>query len=431
MSPTLIIASDLSDRSDLALQAAPFFATRMGAGRIVLLHVVDDVGGEPVAAAEIEIEGAELLREARRLSGVAVETRVLVGTPDEEILRHADEVAAGLILVGAPRSRRFLDRMRGTTADRLMRRGRCPVAMIIAPLPALRPTVLFATDLTPRADRALQVSADLGLTRDVALRVLSADEMLVAPARGADAAGAQDMFGGLIRRNPDLETRLRRHYHPQQFAGGSVDYIAAQGSAVSAIRQVARHCRADLVVIGTRGRGALASLAFGSTASELLGRPVTNLLIVPDTATAERVLPPKGPVIAAIDPARLAWQQPVLSRAVEAGAARGAPVHVLAVLDGALSARASTADRLSLIAADLSAVRTRVAAWLETCGTGDEVLEVVFGHPDEEIVRAADRHGAQAIVLGTSNSGRSYGGVVERVQDSGAYETILSDTIEP
>src|SRR5690606_6860749 len=129
---------------------------------------------------------------------------------------------------------------------------------------------------------ALQVSAELGLTRDVALRVLSADEMLVAPARDADGAGPQDMFGGLIRRNPDLETRLRRHYHPQQFVGGSVDYIAAQGSAVSAIRHVARHCKADLVVIGTRGRGALASLAFGSTASELLGRPVTNLLIVPD-----------------------------------------------------------------------------------------------------------------------------------------------------
>lgn len=424
MTRPLIVASDLSERSLLALQSAPVFAERMGAARIILLHVVDDVVGSSVAEAEVEIESAQLALEAARLAGPPIETRVLVGTPDEAILRFAGEVGAGLILTGTPRPRRFLEQIRGTTTERLMRRAACPVAMVLRPMPAVRPAVLFASDLSPRAARALGVLAGLGLTREVALRIVTADDMPLIPTGGVGMDGSDPLDPEGYRRDPALEAELRRCHPPGQFASSSVDYIAAQGPAARVIRRLARSGAADLVAIATRGRGLLSSLAFGSTAAQLVGRPVSNLLVVPDGAAAAEA-PAAGPVLAALDPTDPPSHAGVLARAEALAADRGAPVVAVAVVEGG-PRHGGASDRLRRIADAISATEAKLSAWIAGAGRAAVAVEVVHGAADEELLRAADRLGAQLIVIGAPGDGPEggYGSVAQRVRDGAACEIV-------
>lgn len=419
MTTTLIVASDLSDRSVLALRAAPLFARRMGSARIIVVHVVDDTAGTPTAEAEAAIEGALLAQQAETEVGPEIETRILLGQPDEALLGFAEQIGAALILVGPPRPRRFLDRLRGTTVDRLIRRARCPVCMVLRPLPRVMPRVVVATDLSERAAGALTTASELGWTEKVALTIASADDLPVVPHHGSTEFVLAQPRG--IALSPALERQLRAGFPASRFVGSSVAYMGAQGPAAPVIRRIARHAQADLVVIGTRGRGMAASLLLGSTAAELIANPVSNLLIVP--AGAPRPILRSGPVLAALDPSDLDRHRLVMHEALREADRRAAAVVAVAVLEGS-SHGTDSITHFRETANRLAQLQAHVAAWLAATDGGPDVpIEVAFGLADEQIVAVAERLGASLILVGDRASGEDAAG-------TGATARMVRDSTE-
>jgi nucleotide-binding universal stress UspA family protein len=86
---------------------------------------------------------------------------------------------------------------------------------------------------------------------------------------------------------PEAE-EIRRHVDRQLEAlvgelpkAARARFVVAEGRAAPAILEVARNVRADLVVIASRGAGALAAAVFGGTVSKVLHEATCPVLVHP------------------------------------------------------------------------------------------------------------------------------------------------------
>lgn len=176
------------------------------------------------------------------------------------------------------------------------------------------------------------------------------------------------------------------------------------------IRRVAREEDADLVVIGARTASDRPWLRLGSTTERLLrsaessvlvmhgrphGAPQKLLVAVDDVAITERVLGIAGELVDRFD----------------------ASVHAVHVLSNAayshvLSAEAthsaSEAETLAKVAVDISAesLRWLRELWRNTLRHAKLEAEVPHGVPATEILKVAERIGAELIIMGRYGIGR-------------------------
>jgi nucleotide-binding universal stress UspA family protein len=149
--------------------------------------------------------------------------------------------------------------------------------------------VLLACDGSTGATDAVALAASIAWPRDSALHVVNVIEPVIMPISGPwvsapppaseiDAAIA-DYAQETVR---DVVQRLR--------AGDrTVEGSVLRGRAADAIIDTARELRADLVIIGSRGHGAIASLLLGSVSSEVVDQAPCPVLVA-RTGTLRRVL---------------------------------------------------------------------------------------------------------------------------------------------
>jgi universal stress protein A len=144
---TILLPTDGSECSKKAMAYALFFSKLCGA-RVVGLYVTRqrwewrrepgfaEIGrGEIVQKIRREDEEEErgILQEiadAAAPLGVAVETRIVTGTPVEQILRLAKELAVDLIIMGTHGRTGFSHVFMGSVAETVVRRAPCPVLTV-------------------------------------------------------------------------------------------------------------------------------------------------------------------------------------------------------------------------------------------------------------------------------------------------------------
>jgi nucleotide-binding universal stress UspA family protein len=141
----ILLTTDLSETSSLAFDPALTVAERFGS-RLVVLHVVEDrlppfvdeftaIPMEEILASQRDRAREELERFASAHLGEVreAELRVVHGTPHLEIVRQAEELGAGLIVM-ATHGRGFISHaLFGSTAERVLRRASCPVLTVRSP----------------------------------------------------------------------------------------------------------------------------------------------------------------------------------------------------------------------------------------------------------------------------------------------------------
>jgi nucleotide-binding universal stress UspA family protein len=144
---TIVVTTDFSETSRLALPAALEIAKVFGS-KLVLLHVVEDrlppFVDEFTAYPVEEVLGSRVRRAAEELErfalphegpGADIERVVLHGTPHLEIVAFAAARSAGLIAM-ATHGRGFISHaLFGSTTERVLRRAPCPVLTVRTPEP--------------------------------------------------------------------------------------------------------------------------------------------------------------------------------------------------------------------------------------------------------------------------------------------------------
>ncbi|MFK7999677.1 MAG: universal stress protein [Polyangiales bacterium] len=299
----ILCPTDFSEQASHALTYALRLAEGLHA-EVTLLHVCPSfpylTPGEdyaPLADEEraiMESAQKELdswVRKFSKTTTVPLKSRLDEGHAYKKINAAADELYAGLIVMGT-HGRSGLSRMvMGSVAERTIRTSSRPVLTIpramaktvqLSGAPSggnieTPPHILLATDFSDPADRACELAKTLresfGATVHVVHVILRPDDEVF----GGDSHLHDKRFAAY---ELGLETTLEafgRSFGP----GPKVTTKLLKGKPVERILAAARATKADLVCVGTTGRGMVDRLLMGSTARALIRDSDVPVLITP------------------------------------------------------------------------------------------------------------------------------------------------------
>lgn len=270
----LLVATDLSPRADRAVARAFDLAGQLGA-QLTVLSVIDEALPEEMTKQMKAMAEARLERFAASRKGaeaVRHETRVLIGDPVGAISAAAATEQADLLVLGLHRPRPFLDILRETTMERIVRLQDCPVLLVTAPADHPYATVLAALDFAPASTHALSLAAEMA--PEAALHGLHAVHV---PYKGfSPAAGAAGPSAPFLREARD-SYHLWRDQAPLPDRLGEVELI--EGAVEGVVRTRAAQLDCDLLCLGAHGRVGSAPALLGSLTNDLIRTPPCDLLI--------------------------------------------------------------------------------------------------------------------------------------------------------
>ncbi|MCK5496927.1 MAG: universal stress protein, partial [Hyphomicrobiaceae bacterium] len=251
----LLMATDLSARSDRALQRALALAHQLGES-LEVIHIVSDTvpastAEQYDASARTTIE--QLLASLPTFADVKPEIAIVRGRGHDEILRHTQETGAELIVLGITRHTTF-ELFRGTTAERIIRIGNLPVLLVKDPVAHNYERVLVATDNSPAARRALECAA--AIAPDAEFHLLHTVHV---PFTGFLGAESQAQIRQEQERNfrNAFEKGIRAQVERLGNGGLRATFHIEEGDILSVIRGQAANLKPDLLAIGSHGRSGL------------------------------------------------------------------------------------------------------------------------------------------------------------------------------
>ncbi|WP_255011313.1 universal stress protein [Roseovarius sp. M141] len=280
---TILVATDFSDRSDLAVARAALIAAKSRA-QLHLIHVVDDDQKPRIVEGETAISKQILQEEIARLNqidGLQCTCDVLLGDPFEGICGFADTINPRLLVIGAHRRRVLRDVFVGTTAQRTIRRARWPVLMVNAPPSQTYRNVLMATDLSENSRRAAAHLAKLNLAPPEDHTLL---HIIDAPARRlimSDVLAEDQMTRYLAELQIEAEQDLKDFAESLSFDDCNRVARQSSGATSAAVLQSAGDFDVDLIVVASQGRVGLSKTFLGSVAEEVLRRAARDVLAIP------------------------------------------------------------------------------------------------------------------------------------------------------
>lgn len=352
---SIICGTDLSEGSRRALDVACALASQRGDREVVLVHVVEgDEAGEPdgeLDDAAIAVRRLKLAEQARAaaVEGLRVRGELIIGPPDEALVRFAEHSGADLIVVAA-RSRGDREVKLGTTAGQIITRTHVPVIAVRDPAPWLA----FA-----RGERPLKLllgvddtaTADLGAQWTHALGARGAIDVVLGTIYYPDDAAAY--YGlpshSVIDSDPDIERLLQRDMI-RRFSGAASTARTVSASARRGLGRIGDHMielateqAVDVIVVGTMQQTGLGRL--GSVASVVVEEaPQSVVCVPPHAAIATQSVPVLQQALVATDLSQFA------NRAVPYAFALTVPTGEIHILHVVKEDEDQTTDDAALLA---------------------------------------------------------------------------------
>lgn len=283
----ILLATDLSFRSDRALDRALQLARAWGA-RLVALTVVDGPRAAP-AEAGIRAGGGEAgvdhaLRVAERrlhadaggaAGDVALHVRVERGDVAERILDVARQEDCGLIVLGIARHEAFSRAVLGSTVDTLA--GRSPVPLLVVRQRVRAPYggLVVASDFSAAAGHALRHASEL--FPELPLWLFHAYRAPY-PLR-ADIGHEQAHEDGFRLARHEAEAHVLATGLPAPLRE-RLHYLLEHGDPGLLLEARGQTHPDDLVVLGAKRRGRLLNLLLGDRAQHILERAENDVLVI-------------------------------------------------------------------------------------------------------------------------------------------------------
>jgi nucleotide-binding universal stress UspA family protein len=297
----ILVATDGSEEAELAATTAANLAQKTGSE----LHVVHVFGitpvGPPVYPEATDLQGEALEAQAqeriseqrarevleaevgkvRSAGGTVAEGHLIEGRIAPEIVALAEEIGAGLIVMGSRGHGGIRRALMGSVSDSVMRHAHCPV-LVVRSEPVSFPTkILLATDGSKDAELATATAADLARSTGSELHVVS-----VFPGSAYVHPYYEDRF-------PEAAERLRREAREERQemldeqverirkAGGDVAQTHIRtGEAAEEIVALAEEMGAGLVVVGSHGLGGIRRALIGSVSAAVVPHAHCPVMVV-------------------------------------------------------------------------------------------------------------------------------------------------------
>ncbi|KIT16116.1 universal stress protein [Jannaschia aquimarina] len=265
----ILVATDLSARSDRALARGIALARSTGAELNVVSVVDDDLPAELILAHEEKAE--EVLKARLEKEGVEARLHVENGHPVQMVPGLARAIGADLLVVGGHRGRGWEDWISEPNLTRILRAIECDA------LVALQPPEVEWTRIVLGWDGSPVCRAAIGLARALAPEA----ELIPARAVAPPSAAAMGAAIAVVEENriatDEAEESLRAVSETLEGPVGKPQVRV--GGPAWVLDRVAQDVGATAIAVGRHARGGLARLLLGHTALALAMSTQRDLLI--------------------------------------------------------------------------------------------------------------------------------------------------------
>ena len=274
----VLVGTDGSVSAQVAVRWAAEFAAGTGAELLVAnVWLPSFANLSPQIHDEMRDDASRVLNQEwcppARDAGVAFEGVLLEGDPRKALLHAADERDVDLVVVGAQGHGSHPHALHlGSVAHHVVHHTERPLAAIPASTqPELPTRILVGVDGSDGSARAVE------WCRDVASALHA--EVLVVHGQAPPAEQVAQADGTSWR--PGALAECARWAEPLSDAGIPTRPLVIEEEPVTALTETAIHERAELIVVGTRGRGGFTGLRLGSTALKVLHYGDRPVVLVP------------------------------------------------------------------------------------------------------------------------------------------------------
>ena len=260
--------------------------------------------------------------------------------------------------------------------------------------------VLIATDFSPHAEDAVKIVKRLALPFGSTVRLLHAIEPFADVATLNPVAITAFTDAAVTQVKSELDRAAVTLRAPERV----VETVTVLGRVADAIVAEAESSKADLIVVGSRGRNALKSTLLGSVSAEVVDRAPCPVIIARGPAFRKVILADDGSETAAAG-ARFLAVSPALSDVA---------VHVVSVVDAPFPSMLIGSDAATGAYAAVQAYYEALPALRETtakiareragalvAAALNATSEVREGNAADELIAAAAEARADCIVIGT------------------------------
>lgn len=286
---------DFSDSSIRALAHAEALA-RWYEAQLTVLHVVPTF--EPIQVqAELGVPvqivnpmpREEVVRQMRPFlerAGVSSEAQLIAeaGDPRTTIVDQALTTRADLIVIGTHGRRGFTRLLLGSVAESVLHEAPCPVMTVSPHTEAAASDVvtfkriLCPIDFSPSALLALGFALDLARQAGGLVTLLHVVEWLAEEEPRTSAHfNVPEVRGYMV---DDARQRLRSLVAEESRVWCEIDDVIVSGRAHREILRAAEARAADLIVMGSQGRGGVGLALFGSTTQQVVRSAACPVLTV-------------------------------------------------------------------------------------------------------------------------------------------------------
>ena len=286
---------DFSDSSIRALAHAEALA-RWYEAQLTVLHVVPTF--EPIQVqAELGVPvqivnpmpREEVVRQMRPFlerAGVSSEAQLIAeaGDPRTTIVDQALTTRADLIVIGTHGRRGFSRLLLGSVAETVLHEAPCPVMTVSPHTEAAASNVvtfkriLCPIDFSPSALLALGFALDLARQAGGLVTLLHVVEWLAEEEPRTSAHfNVPEVRGYMV---DDARQRLRSLVAEESRVWCEIDDVIVSGRAHREILRAAEAREADLIVMGSQGRGGVGLALFGSTTQQVVRSAACPVLTV-------------------------------------------------------------------------------------------------------------------------------------------------------
>jgi nucleotide-binding universal stress UspA family protein len=255
-----------------------------------------------------------------------------------------------------------------------------------APRSGLLERFLVATDGLPSGERAVSLAIALALRHAGSLELCYAVDRIPALGESYIGCGTDDTIVPYLASLDDAATHILRDAL-ERVRGSGVTATAEilRGGPVSAVVDREMDRPFDALVMGTQAKHGLQRLLLGSTADDVLHRSTIPVFIAPETANAKSVAFER--ILVAVDGSHVS--DGAVDFALDFAENEGARLVVCAV---AASSDSHEAMATTVLAAPVARARSKGI----TCEAA-----VVWGDPGDQILKAAEAHDVDFIIVGT------------------------------
>jgi nucleotide-binding universal stress UspA family protein len=276
----ILVATDLSARSDRALERAAALANEHAAF-LTVIHVVDEDLLEPVAEAQEKAAREAIMAHIDALRGSSapgVSVKVVFGRAHAAIVEVSEKSATDLVVLGLHREDALKDMFRGTTVERIIRAGNVPVLLVKDRVAGPYQRIMVAVDFSVYSRRAVAFATSFAPEAELFL-VHAYDVPFKGFIHGEDTEReARENHERQLQRMIDEE--MAPFLADRERGTPRVRAVMQQGSPHEVIRDQVAALKPDLLVLGTHGRTGVAHAVLGSVAEYVLNAPPCDVLAI-------------------------------------------------------------------------------------------------------------------------------------------------------